>query len=280
MNWWRRNKGINTETKNKMEAPEGVWYKCPSCKKTFSLKQHKDLNYTCPECDFHERVGSKIYFDIFVDEQQYEILFSDLKPKDVLHFVDLKSYANRLIDETEKTNLDEAIQCAVGISNGKNRLIAAMDFSFIGGSMGSVVGARIAKSIDYCILNSIPLIIISKSGGARMMESAFSLMQMAKIAAKLTQLSEAKIPFISILTDPTTGGVSASFAMLGDLNISEPKALIGFAGPRVIEETIKEKIPVGAQQSEALLENGFLDCIVHRKEIKQKVNTLLEMMGF
>ena len=214
------------------------------------------------------------------DDNIYSKLFTEIVPKDKLAFVDLKSYSDRLEEVSKSTNLDEAIQCAVGEMNKKKVLVACMDFSFIGGSMGSVVGERISKSIDYCIENSIPFITISKSGGARMMESAFSLMQMAKTAAKLTQLSAAKLPFISILTDPTTGGVSASFAMLGDLNIAEPNALIGFAGPRVIEETIKQKLPIGCQQSESVLENGFLDYIIHRKEMKQKLSLTLEMLGF
>ena len=280
MNWWNRKKGINTETKNKLEAPEGVWHKCGSCKKTFSQKQYKECWYTCPECNFHDRIGSKSYFELFFDEDNYEILLEEIKTKDSLNFIDLKPYKERLVEVTQNTNLDEAIQCAIGLVYGRNILIACMDFSFIGGSMGSVVGERISKSIDYCISHRIPFITISKSGGARMMESAFSLMQMAKTAAKLTQLNAVKIPFISILTDPTTGGVSASFAMLGDLNIAEPNALIGFAGPRVIEETIKQKLPMGCQQSESVLENGFLDYIVHRKEMKQKVSNTLDMLGF
>ena len=280
MNWWNRNKGINTETKNKLEAPEGVWHKCISCKKTFSQKQYKEFCYTCPECGFHDRIGSSAYFELLFDDTIYSKLFTEIVPKDKLAFVDLKSYSDRLEEVSKSTNLDEAIQCAVGEMNKKKVLVACMDFSFIGGSMGSVVGERISKSIDYCIENSIPFITISKSGGARMMESAFSLMQMAKTAAKLTQLSAAKLPFISILTDPTTGGVSASFAMLGDLNIAEPNALIGFAGPRVIEETIKQKLPIGCQQSESVLENGFLDYIIHRKEMKQKLSLTLEMLGF
>ncbi len=280
MNWWNRNKGINTETKNKLEAPEGVWHKCISCKKTFSQKQYKEFCYTCPGCGFHDRIGSTAYFELLFDDNIYSKLFTEIVPKDKLAFVDLKSYSDRLEEVSKSTNLDEAIQCAVGEMNKKKVLVACMDFSFIGGSMGSVVGERISKSIDYCIENSIPFITISKSGGARMMESAFSLMQMAKTAAKLTQLSAAKLPFISILTDPTTGGVSASFAMLGDLNIAEPNALIGFAGPRVIEETIKQKLPIGCQQSESVLENGFLDYIIHRKEMKQKLSLTLEMLCF
>lgn len=280
MNWWNRNKGINTETKNKLEAPEGVWHKCGSCKKTFSQKQYKEFCYTCPGCGFHDRIGSSAYFELLFDDATYSRLFNEIVPKDKLGFVDLKSYSDRLEEVSKSTSLDEAIQCAIGEMNKKKVLVACMDFSFIGGSMGSVVGERISKSIDYCIGNKIPFISISKSGGARMMESAFSLMQMAKTAAKLTQLSAARLPYISILTDPTTGGVSASFAMLGDLNIAEPNALIGFAGPRVIEETIKQKLPIGCQQSESVLENGFLDFIIHRKEMKQKLGFTLEMLGF
>lgn len=279
MNWWKRKSGgINTQTKDKMEAPGGVWHKCTSCKKTISVKQHKELCFTCPECNFHSRIAPADYFDILFDEHNFHLHFADLQPTDLLEFTDLKPYAQRLEDLKNDPTLNEAIQCASGKINGRNVMVACMDFNFIGGSMGIVVGERISKSIDYCISTQSPLVIISKSGGARMMESAFSLMQMAKTSAKLTLLAEKSIPYISIMTDPTTGGVSASFAMLGDLNIAEPNALIGFAGPRVIKETIKQKLPANFQMSESLLENGFLDFIIDRKELKQQLSTVFEIL--
>lgn len=279
MNWWKRKSGgINTETKDKKEAPEGVWHKCTSCKKTFSTKQHKELCFTCPECNHHSRITPTDYFEILFDDQAFYLHFSDIQPKDLLAFIDLKPYSKRLEDMSKDPNLNEAIQCASGKMNGRNVMVACMDFGYIGGSMGIVVGERISKSIDYCISTQSPFIIISKSGGARMMESAFSLMQMAKTSAKLTLLAGKRIPYISVLTDPTTGGVSASFAMLGDLNIAEPNALIGFAGPRVIEETIKQKLPLDFQKSESLLENGFLDFIVDRKELKQRLSLAIDIL--
>ena len=275
MGWFKRLKdGIQTATRNKKEAPEGLWYKCKSCKETSTMKELRENFYKCPNCSYHVRIGSFDYFDLIFDGN-YEELFHNLIAKDSLHFVDLKPYTQRLEQAKEKTGLKDALTVAKGKVNRRPLVIAAMDFKFIGGSMGSVVGEKIAMAIDHCMENRIPLLIISKSGGARMMESAFSLMQMAKTSAKLSQLAKAGIPYFSLLTDPTTGGVTASFAMLGDINFAEPEALIGFAGPRVIKETIKRDLPEGFQTSEFLLEHGFLDFIVDRKELKERISDLL-----
>lgn len=275
MGWFKRLKeGIQTATRNKKEAPEGLWYKCKRCKETSTMKVMKDNFLKCPLCNYHVRIGSHDYFDLIFDGN-YEELFVDLVAKDFLGFTDLKPYDQRLKEAKEKTHLTDAISVAKGKVNRKPLVISAMDFRFIGGSMGSVVGQKIALAIDHCIETRTPLMIISKSGGARMMESAFSLMQMAKTSAKLTQLAKEKIPYFSFLTDPTTGGVTASFAMLGDINFAEPEALIGFAGPRVIKETIKKDLPEGFQTSEFLLEHGFLDFIVDRKDLKERIGDLL-----
>ncbi|GAA5220394.1 acetyl-CoA carboxylase, carboxyltransferase subunit beta [Membranihabitans marinus] len=278
MGWFKRLKeGIQTATSNKKEIPDGIWSKCPSCKEATLTRDLRDNLFVCPHCDHHLRIGSYEYFEILFEDSKYEIHFDDYEAKDMLEFEDLKKYKDRLKDAKEKTKLKDAISVAVGeIAPGQPLVIAAMDFSFIGGSMGSVVGEKISKAIDYSLVNKIPLMIIAKSGGARMMESAFSLMQMAKTSVKLGLLADAKIPYISLMTDPTTGGVTASFAMLGDFNIAEPKALIGFAGPRVIMETIKKELPEGFQSAEFLLEQGFLDFIVHRKDLKLKLQTLLD----
>lgn len=279
MAWFKRTKeGITTTTEEKLEVPEGVWWKCPSCKKAIPSADLGENKYVCPNCNYHPRVNSKEYFEVIFDENQYKLLFENLRPKDFLQFKDLKSYKDRLEETAKKTDVSEAITVATGKVNGFKLVCGCMNFNFIGGSMGSVVGERIADAIDYCVLKKIPLLIISKSGGARMMEAAFSLMQLAKTSAKLTQLSEAKIPYFSLMTDPTTGGVTASFAMLGDINMAEPEALIGFAGPRVIKETIKKDLPKGFQRSEFLLEHGFLDFIVDRKELKQRLSDLIEMI--
>lgn len=240
------------------------------------MKDLRENLYKCPLCNYHVRIGSHDYFDIIFDGQ-YEELFSNLVSKDMLNFVDLKPYPERLKEAVKKTGLTDAISVAHGKAGRKPLVIAAMDFSFIGGSMGSVVGQKIALAIDYCIENKMPFLLISKSGGARMMESAYSLMQMAKTSAKLTQLAGAGLPYFSFLTDPTTGGVTASFAMLGDINFAEPNALIGFAGPRVIKETIKRDLPEGFQTSEFVLEHGFLDFIVDRKDLKQQVTDLVAL---
>ncbi|HVA97858.1 MAG TPA: acetyl-CoA carboxylase, carboxyltransferase subunit beta [Bacteroidia bacterium] len=280
MSWFQRIKqGITTSTREKKETPEGLWYKCPNCKKISASDEHITNFYVCSDCEYHDRMGSKEYFELLFDDNKFKELNPKLIAGDPLNFVDTKKYTDRLVESSEKTNLLDAIRTATGKVDGQNLVIACMDFSFIGGSMGSVVGEKISLAIDYCISHKTPLLIISKSGGARMMEAAFSLMQMAKTSAKLALLSEAKIPFISLLTDPTTGGVTASFAMLGDLNISEPGALIGFAGPRIVKETIGKDLPKGFQTAEFVLEHGFLDAIVHRKELKAKLSQLFKLFA-
>lgn len=279
MGWFKRLKdGIQTATKYKKETPDGLWYKCKRCNEMSTMKEVKTNFFKCPKCDYHIRIGSHDYFDLLFDGQ-YELLFNDLISKDVLNFSDLKPYEQRLTEAHKKTGLQDAISVAYGNLNGHKLVVSAMDFGFIGGSMGSVVGAKIANAIDYAIQEKAALMIISKSGGARMMEAAFSLMQMGKTSAKLTQLSRAGLPYISLMTDPTTGGVTASFAMLGDVNIAEPEALIGFAGPRVIKETIKRDLPEGFQTSEFLLEHGFLDFIVNRKDLKGQIGSLLSLFN-
>ncbi len=275
MGWFKRLKdGIQTATKFKKETPDGLWHKCANCAEMNTYKELKDNFLKCPKCNYHERIGSHDYFDIIFDGK-YEEVLREFESTDFLEFEDLKKYSDRLEAAKSRTGLSDAISVASGKVGRKPLIIAAMDFSFIGGSMGSVVGEKIARSIDLCIELHCPLLIISKSGGARMMESAFSLMQMAKTSAKLTELSKAGLPYISLLTDPTTGGVTASYAMLGDVNIAEPKALIGFAGPRVIKETIKQELPEGFQRSEFLLEHGFLDFIVDRAQLKERLDDLL-----
>lgn len=275
MGWFKRMKeGI--QTRQKKDVPEGLWHQCKKCNKTTLMKDFKENYSVCDSCGYHERIGSREYFDIIFDEQKYELLFENIVSKDSLHFVDLKSYPDRLAEAYEKTGLTDAIAVGHGTVNGLGFVVAAMDFEFIGGSMGSVVGERIAKGIDYAIANRCAFMIISKSGGARMMEAAYSLMQMAKTSARLTLLAKAKLPYLSFLTDPTTGGVTASFAMLGDINFAEPGALIGFAGPRVVKETLKvKKLPDGFQTAESTLENGFLDFIVERKDLRNKLADLI-----
>lgn len=276
MAWFKRNKaGISTATENKKEAPDGLWNKCPSCKKPLLISEQIENDYVCQYCGYHLRIGSKEYFSILFDNNKFTELFANLRSGDPLHFEDTKKYVDRLEETYKKTGLNDAIRCAHGKIDDQDLVIACMDFAFIGGSMGSVVGEKIARSIDYCIEKRIPFVLISKSGGARMMEAAFSLMQMAKTSAKLALLSKAKIPYISYLTDPTTGGVTASYAMLGDINIAEPGALIGFAGPRVIKETIKKDLPKGFQTSEFVLEHGFLDFIEDRRKMKNKIASFL-----
>jgi acetyl-CoA carboxylase carboxyl transferase subunit beta len=280
MGWFKRLKdGIQTATRNKKEAPEGLWHQCVRCKEASTMKELRENFYKCPKCNYHTRIGSYDYFDLLYDEQEYGLLFEELRSKDMLHFTDLKPYPDRLADAYKKNRVTDAITVAVGKVNDLPLVVAAMDFKFIGGSMGSVVGERISKAIDFCIEEKIPFMIISKTGGARMMEAAFSLMQMAKTSAKLTRLAKAQLPFFSMLTDPTTGGVTASFAMLGDVNFAEPEALIGFAGPRVIKETIKRELPEGFQTSEFLLEHGFLDFIVDRKDLKDRMAELLQLFA-
>ena len=278
MGWFKRLKeGITTSTKEKKETPEGLWYKCPSCKKIHTVQDHTANKYVCSECGYHEKIGSKEYFEVLFDNNQFTELHENLVSGDPLNFSDTKKYTDRLTDTIRKTNLKDALRSAYGKVNGYDLVICCMDFSFIGGSMGSVVGEKISRAIDFCIKTNTPLMIISKSGGARMMEAAFSLMQMAKTSAKLSQLAQHKIPYISLLTDPTTGGVTASYAMLGDLNIAEPGSLIGFAGPRVVKETIGKDLPKGFQTAEFVLEHGFLDKIISRVELKEKLGTLLKM---
>lgn len=278
MGWFKRMKeGITTSTKDKKETPEGLWYKCPKCNTVVSTDEHSANLWVCAECNYHERIGSDEYFHILFDEGKFTEFNRSMSSGDPLKFEDTKKYTDRVKSSQKKTGLKDAIRTAHGKLNGKKVVIAAMDFRFIGGSMGSVVGEKISRAIDVSLKQNAPLIIISKSGGARMMEAGFSLMQMAKTSAKLTLLEEAKIPYVSLLTDPTTGGVTASFAMLGDVNIAEPGALIGFAGPRVVKETIGKDLPEGFQTSEFVLEHGFLDYIVHRHNMKEKIGLTLEM---
>lgn len=274
--WFKRiKKGILTSTKDKKDAPEGLWAKCPNCRYTCTISELSENLFICPKCDFHHRVGSEEYFEILFDNNEYKELFANIRSKDYLGFVDLKPYKKRLEDTYSKTDIHDSITVAHGKVNSNDLVIACMDFEFIGGSLGSVMGEKICRACDYCIAHKVPFMIINKSGGARMMESAFSLMQLAKTSGKLTRLSEAKVPYISLCTDPTFGGTTASFAMLGDIICGEPGALIGFAGPRVIKETIKRDLPEGFQRSEFLLEHGFLDFIVNRKNLKEKIGTLL-----
>lgn len=276
--WFKRiKKGILTSTKDKKDVSEGLWAKCPNCKYTCPVTELDENKFVCPKCDFHHRVGSEEYFEILFDDNQYTELFANIKSKDYLGFVDLKPYSKRLEETYSKTNIHDSITVAHGKVSGNDLVVACMDFEFIGGSLGSVMGEKISRACDYCLQHRIPFMIINKSGGARMMESAFSLMQLAKTSGKLSQLADAKIPYISLCTDPTFGGTTASFAMLGDIICGEPGALIGFAGPRVIKETIKKDLPEGFQRSEFLLEHGFLDFIVHRKELKSKMASLLEL---
>jgi acetyl-CoA carboxylase carboxyl transferase subunit beta len=276
--WFKRiRKGISTSTAEKKETPEGLWTKCPTCNHICTSSELKENLYICDKCNYHHRIGSDEYFAILFDNQEFDVLFDEIKSKDALNFTDLKNYQKRLDEIHSKTDLKDSMRVGVGKMNGEGYVVACMDFEFIGGSLGSVMGEKFSRAVDYCIQHRLPFLVISKSGGARMMESAFSLMQLAKTSGKLSQLSDAKLPFISLLTDPTFGGISASFGMLGDLNIAEPGALIGFAGPRVIKETIKKDLPPGFQRSEFLLEHGFLDFIVDRKELKRKLSEVAFM---
>ena len=278
MSWFKRSKkGILTTTEEKKNIPEGLWYKTPSGK-VVETKELAENFYVSPEDDYHVHIGSKEYFEIIFDDNNFEELDKGLKPRDFLKFIDNKNYKDRIKEAQKRTNLKDALRSAVGKSMGKELVVCCMDFSFIGGSMGSVVGEKIARATDFCIKNSYPLLIISKSGGARMMESATSLMQMAKTSAKLAHLAEAKLPYISLCTDPTTGGTTASFAMLGDINIAEPNALIAFAGPRVVRDTTGKDLPLGFQKSEFLKEKGFLDFIVHRSQLKNQVNKYIDLI--
>lgn len=281
MSWFKRIKGgITTSTKEKKETPEGLWVKCSGkeCGNIIPTAENEENLWVCSKCEHHQRIGSREYYHILFDEGHFEIFNEGLTSADPLKFEDSKPYIKRLKETTEKTKLNDAVRTAIGKMEGERIVIACMDFSFVGGSMGSVVGEKIARAVDKCLEEKVPLLIISKSGGARMMEAAFSLMQLAKTSAKLSLLANAKLPYISMLTDPTTGGVTASYAMLGDLNVAEPGALIGFAGPRVIKETIGKELPEGFQTSEFVLEHGFLDLIIHRKELKPKLAQMLQLL--
>lgn len=278
MAWFKRKeKGIQTATEDKKDVPKGLWYKSPTGKIVDTEELAKNL-WVSPEDDFHVRIGSAEYFEILFDNNEFKELDPKMTSKDPLKFEDTKKYGDRLKDAMEKTKLKDAVRTAVGKSKGNDLVVACMDFAFIGGSMGAVVGEKIARGIDYSIKNKVPFVMISKSGGARMMEAAYSLMQLAKTSAKLAQLADAKIPYISLCTDPTTGGTTASYAMLGDINIGEPGALIGFAGPRVVKDTTGKDLPDGFQTSEFLLEHGFLDFISHRKELKNKINLYIDLI--
>jgi acetyl-CoA carboxylase carboxyl transferase subunit beta len=278
MAWFKRQeKGITTATEDKMDVPKGLWYKSPTGKIIDADELARNL-FVSPEDDFHVRIGSATYFEILFDNNEFVELDKNMTSKDPLHFVDTKKYADRLKDVMEKTHLKDAVRTGVGKSKGKELVICCMDFAFIGGSMGAVVGEKIARGIDHAIKNNLPFVMISKSGGARMMEAAYSLMQLAKTSVKLAQLAEAGLPYISLCTDPTTGGTTASYAMLGDINISEPGALIGFAGPRVVRDTTGKDLPEGFQTAEFLLEHGFLDFITPRKDLKDKINLYIDLI--
>ena len=278
MAWFKRkDKGIQTSTEEKKDTPRGLWYKSPTGK-IIDTKELEQNFYVSPEDGYHVRIGSKEYFEILFDDNKFTELDENLTSKDPLKFEDTKKYPDRLKAAQAKTNLKDAVRTAVGKSNGKDLVIACMDFTFIGGSMGSVVGEKIARAADYALKKKTPFMIISKSGGARMMEAALSLMQLAKTSVKLAQLADAGIPYISLCTDPTTGGTTASFAMLGDINIAEPGALIGFAGPRIVRDTTGKELPEGFQTSEFLLEHGFLDFITHRKDLKSKLNLYIDLI--
>lgn len=278
MEWFKRLRGgIETTGSQKKETPDGLWHQCSKCKETSTAKDLKQNLYKCPKCGYHERIGSQEYFEVIFDNGNYQELFANIVSKDPLVFSDMKPYPVRIKDAQEKTKLKDAMAVGAGSVDGRRLVIACMDFRFIGGSMGSVVGEKISRGIDFALEHKSAFMIISKSGGARMMESAFSLMQMAKTSAKLTLLAKAKLPYISLMTDPTTGGVTASYAMLGDINMAEPESLIGFAGPRVIRETIKRDLPEGFQTAEFLLEKGFLDLIVDRKDLKMTLSRLITM---
>lgn len=278
MSWFTRKKeGITTSTTDKKETPEGLWSKCSNCKTVFTAEDLAKNSYVCDRCSHHERIGSEEYFQILFDDGKFKELDANLSSGDPLKFEDTKKYVDRIKATQKNTGLSDAIRTAKGKLDGNDFVVAAMDFSFIGGSMGAVMGEKIARAIDEAIKIKAPFMIISKSGGARMMEAGYSLMQMAKVSGKLGQLAEKKLPYISLLTDPTTGGVTASFAMLGDINIAEPEALIAFAGPRVVKETIGRELPEGFQTSEFVLEHGFLDYIVDRTNLKETLALSLKL---
>ncbi|MGB5463428.1 MAG: acetyl-CoA carboxylase, carboxyltransferase subunit beta [Aureibaculum sp.] len=276
--WFKRkDKGIQTATEDKKDVPKGLWYKTPSGK-IVDTEELKENYYVSPEDGYHVRIGSNEYFEILFDDNKYKELNANIISKDPLNFVDTKKYTDRLKEAMDKTKLKDAVRTAVGKSLGKDLVVAAMDFAFIGGSMGSVVGEKIARAIDYSIKNKVPFLMVSKSGGARMQEASLSLMQLVKTSAKLAQLSEAGIPYISLCTDPTTGGTTASYAMLGDVNFAEPNALVAFAGPRVVKDTTGKDLPEGFQRSEFVLEHGFLDKIIERKDLKKQINLYIDLI--
>ena len=278
MSWFKRSdKGILTPTEAKREVPDGLWFKSPAGK-IVHTRELKNNAYVVPDEDYHVRIGSEEYFEVLFDENKFTELDANMESADPLKFKDTKPYPKRIKETQEKSQLKDAVRTAYGKLNGLDITIACMDFSFIGGSMGSVVGEKIARAMDHSIKHKIPFLMISRSGGARMMEAGLSLMQMAKTSAKIAQMDQAKVPYISLLTDPTTGGVTASYAMLGDFNIAEPNSLIGFAGPRVIRETIGKDLPKGFQSAEFVLEHGFLDFIIDRRNLKSRLSTLLRML--
>jgi acetyl-CoA carboxylase carboxyl transferase subunit beta len=278
MAWFKRTeKGITTATEDKKDVPKGLWYKTPTGK-IIETDELANNFYVSPEDDYHVKIGSKEYFEILFDDNKFTELDKDITSKDPLNFVDTKKYKDRLKEVIAKTKLKDVARTGVGKSKGKEMVVLAMDFAFIGGSMGAVFGEKFARAVDYAIAHKLPFVVIAKSGGARMMEAAYSLMQLAKTSSKLSQLAEAKLPYISLCTDPTTGGATASFAMLGDINISEPGALIGFAGPRVVRDTVGKDLPEDFQTAEFVLEHGFLDFISHRKELKNKINLYIDLI--
>ncbi len=278
MAWFKKEKKPLETTEDKRVRTEGLWIKCDGCRQIIWKKDLEESGNVCPKCNYHFRIDARARLALLLDGDWVEHDPS-LSSNDPLHFVDRKSYRDRLAQMEQQTGLKDAVITAEGTLNGKPVVVCAMEYSFIGGSMGAVVGEKITRGIELALRKRAPLIIVSASGGARMMEGAVSLMQMAKISAALARLDEERVPYVSILTDPTTGGVTASFAMLGDLNIAEPGALIGFAGPRVIEQTIRQKLPHGFQRSEFLLEHGMIDAIVHRKDMKSYIARALEFCG-
>ncbi|HZR55427.1 MAG TPA: acetyl-CoA carboxylase, carboxyltransferase subunit beta [Terriglobales bacterium] len=279
MTWFKRQSGELDTSGEKKVRTEGLWIKCEDCRQIIWKKDIEDNLNVCPKCEKHFRIDARTRLSQLLDDNQYEIFDSNFRSTDPLKFVDLKAYSSRLKQAQTDTGLDDAVLNARGRLNGRSVIVSAMEYAFIGGSMGSVVGEAITRAIEHARDEKTPVIIVSASGGARMMEGVISLMQLAKISAALGRLDDAKVPYISVLTDPTTGGVTASFAMLGDLNIAEPGALIGFAGPRVIEQTIRQKLPQGFQRSEFLLEHGMLDAVVPRKELKPYISRALDFMS-
>jgi acetyl-CoA carboxylase carboxyl transferase subunit beta len=279
MAWFRRSKESISSESQKKDTPEGLWTKCESCGEIVHKKVLEQNLWVCAKCNFHFRIGSKEYFSLLLDPGTFREMDRKMTSKDPLNFVDTKRYKDRVKDSIKKSGLNDAVRCGTGKIKKKDIVIACMDFAFIGGSMGSVVGEKISRAVDKAFKTKAPLIIISSSGGARMMEAAYSLMQMAKTSAKLARLSDARVPYISIMTDPTTGGVTASYAMLGDIHIAEPGALIGFAGPRVIKQTIGKDLPPGFQKAEFVQEKGFIDLVVNRKDLRETLSELLELIS-